>query len=69
MCLLSFDKHTLSTLMRSMKDDSEPLQVQVQKAVDEYLRSIEPNHLDKFLNEYTPLGQDQIRVLRHNNQH
>ena len=33
MCLLSFDKHTLSTLMRSMKDDSEPLEVQVQKAL------------------------------------
>lgn len=50
MFLLSFVKNTLSTLTRSMENESEPFQVQMQKADDEYPRSLEPNHLDKFLN-------------------
>ncbi len=44
----------------SAADNSEALQVSAQKAVSEFLHSVEPDYLDKLLNQYTPHAQDQI---------
>ena len=46
--------------LKSAQDNSEPLNLSAQKAVKEFLRSVEPDYLDKLLNQYTPHAQDQI---------
>lgn len=46
--------------LKLAEDNSEPLQLSVQKAVSEFLHSVEPDYLDKLLNQYTPHEQDQI---------
>lgn len=46
--------------LKSAEDNSEPLNLSAQKAVEEFLHSVEPDYLDKLLNKYTPHAQDQI---------
>ncbi|QNJ26811.1 hypothetical protein SynSYN20_02495 [Synechococcus sp. SYN20] len=46
--------------LKSAEDNSEPLQLSAQKSVSEFLYSVEPDYLDKLLNQYTPHAQDQI---------
>ena len=46
--------------LKSAEDNSEPLNLSAQKAVKEFLHSVEPDYLDKLLNQYTPHAQDQI---------
>lgn len=46
--------------LKSAEDNSEPLNLSAQKAVEEFLHSVEPDYLDKILNKYTPHAQDQI---------
>ena len=46
--------------LNSAEDNSEPLNLSAQKAVKEFLHSVEPDYLDKLLNQYTPHAQDQI---------
>lgn len=46
--------------LKSAEDNSEPLNLSSQKAVEEFLHSVEPDYLGKLLNKYTPHAQDQI---------
>ena len=46
--------------LKSAEDNSEPHNLSAQKAVEEFLCSVEPDYLDKLLNQYTPHAQDQI---------
>ena len=49
--------------LESAEDNSESLQLSAQEVIKQFLGSVEPNSLDKLLNEYTPHAQDQMLAL------
>lgn len=49
--------------LESAVDESELLQLSAQAVIKQFLRSVEPDSLDKLLHEYTPHAQDQMLAL------